>query len=679
WRGAPIRDFYDNCGGHLAVGLMAAPLYNLFGDSYLVLKLIPVLLGLGCVLLIASIGTRLFSRNAGLLAALLFVVGPTTLVKYSMLAKGNHFENLFFQLFMLWAFVRLHDGGKRSVWLPLFGLAAGFSIFFYFGSMLMVALLVTTHLLIGGKYAVASGAWSRFFRETLGLAISFAIGLIPLVWVQAGNHRPSDYIDNHLGSGSRWAQISERMAEFAQDLLPRSTCYPDWGPISGSVGDRAYLGMFLLVWAIGLFLAAFGVWRFLRGASCAGEPSGERALQQLKWIPLAGYFPLFALVYAVSAYRFDVYLKPVEIGQFRYLVPHFAFACLLIAGVAQHLMGARNLFSKGLGKGVAGLALALGLFIVPLVGWSSAATGLGSRYEGYYWTYYMNALMRDTRMDPDTGRFTWDFQAIRGYMGEFSRPEQQAIAHGVGYWLGGSQLQNGVVDGKLVVPAGIDLVALGSLHSDQPRGEWQPDLIRGAGTYLRNPVFLMDPSVAGVGKELQRLAALDDPMAQYVVEGLSWELEYPLLRDLPRHLGRSLEFEGVIPPKFSGAYRRGLGLQVGLIMARGWAAADGLLRTQIERASASEADSFWLGVGLGVANGGTLPDGGEVWSRWIPEEHRGVVWQGIGAAFRHAFGEQAGRAALLAAVDALPVGFMDEVEVGLTWPGYPSPDLWSDR
>ena len=37
WHGAPIRDFYDNCGGHLVTGLLAAPLYTIFGDSYLVL------------------------------------------------------------------------------------------------------------------------------------------------------------------------------------------------------------------------------------------------------------------------------------------------------------------------------------------------------------------------------------------------------------------------------------------------------------------------------------------------------------------------------------------------------------------------------------------------------------------------------------------------------------------
>lgn len=44
--GAPLSKYFDNVGGHLVVGWLAIPLYALFGSSYFVLKLVPLLLGL---------------------------------------------------------------------------------------------------------------------------------------------------------------------------------------------------------------------------------------------------------------------------------------------------------------------------------------------------------------------------------------------------------------------------------------------------------------------------------------------------------------------------------------------------------------------------------------------------------------------------------------------------------
>ncbi|MFT5199924.1 MAG: hypothetical protein ACI87O_002598 [Planctomycetota bacterium] len=672
WHGAPLRDFYDNCGGHLMTGLFAAPLYSLFGDSYLVLKLVPVLLGLGCVLLIASLGTRMFGRNAGLLAAFLFVVGPPTLVKYSMLAKGNHFENLFFQLFMMWAFVRLHESGKRWLWLPVFGIAAGFSIFFYFGSMLMVLLLIATHLAIRFEWHLAVKAFVAPLKDLALLAVPFAIGLGPLIWVQWGNQRPGKYIDDHLVGGSRWSQMTHRFGEFTEDLLPRATCFEDLGPISGTMADKAYLALFLLVWTVGLVFVGMTVWRFVNAAARGREHTEKQRFERLKLAPLVGYFPLFVVVYAVSSYRFDLYQKPVEIGQFRYMVPHFAFAPLLVAGVVHHLMKGRSLLPATLGRTIASASMLLGVFIVPLVDWSFASTGLGSQYAGYHWGYYKNALMRDTQVDPETGRFTWDFEAIGGHMDEFPREQQQAIAHGVGFLFAGSQLMDGVVDGKVVAPAGIDLAAM---QARLPQAHWHPDLIRGAGTYLRSPIYLMDPSPAGLRKELDALLAQGNPMAEYVVEGLSAELEFPLLRNLEAHLQRSLSLKEAVPAQYMGAWYRGLGLQIGGVMRRGWGTQLELVKAQIAAIPAEGASAFWVGVGLGLAGNGEVPSEGAAWSELVPGSQWVHVWKGVGAGMRHAWKEGAAREFLRPLANSLEPGLALALEAGVIWPQYPSP-VW---
>ncbi len=85
-RGAPLASYYDNCGGHILTGLLAAPLYALLGPSYLALKLVPLLLGLATLLLVWRVLARHYDRDAAGAFALLFAIGPPTLLKYSLLA-----------------------------------------------------------------------------------------------------------------------------------------------------------------------------------------------------------------------------------------------------------------------------------------------------------------------------------------------------------------------------------------------------------------------------------------------------------------------------------------------------------------------------------------------------------------------------------------------------------------
>ncbi|MDF1729766.1 MAG: hypothetical protein P1U53_18675, partial [Sulfitobacter sp.] len=330
---------------------------------------------------------------------------------------------------------------------------------------------------------------------------------------------------------------------------------------------------------------------------------------------------------------------------------------------------------SNLGRTLASVSMALGLFIVPLVDWSFANTGVGSQYAGYHWGYYKNALMRDTVVDPATGRFTWDFDAVGAYLDEFPRSEQQAIVHGVGFLYGGSQLMDGVVDGQVVAPAGIDLGAMGTRLS---RSHWQPELIRGAGTYLRAPIFMMDPSNVGVRKELDKLLAQADPMAEYVVEGLSAELEFPLLRTLPAHLKRSRDLESAVPEEYKGAWFRGLGLQVGGILNRGWGNHGDLLRTHISSLPAGGEAQFWLGVGQALVADGTLPDRSAAWSEWVPVAHWSQVWRGVGAGMRHALGEDLARTTLKPLADSLEPGLSLALEAGVLWPGYPSPACFGE-
>jgi hypothetical protein len=245
----------------------------------------------------------------------------------------------------------------------------------------------------------------------------------------------------------------------------------------------------------------------------------------------------------------------------------------------------------------------------------------------------------------------------------------------VGFLFAGSQLQDGYVDGQLVAPAGIDLA---ELKERLPREYWQPDLIRGAGTYLRNPVYLADPSNGGLRKELERLLAEGHPMAEYVVEGLSRELEFPLIRNLKQHLQRSLSFQEAIPAEYQDAWYRGLGMQIGGVLHRGWGNQSDLLKAHIAGIPEGGQAQFWVGVGFGVAADGAIPEERAAWSEWIPETQWARVWRGIGAAVRHARGEEFARTSLQPLLESLEPGRSLALEAGVLWPQYPSP-AWFGR
>ena len=104
--GIPLASYYDNAGGQLVTGLGAVPMYVLFGETYLALKLVPLVSGLGALIVLWFLLRAAFGTRAAWWGAFLFAFAPATLVKYSLKASGNHYENLFFTLLATWTLWR---------------------------------------------------------------------------------------------------------------------------------------------------------------------------------------------------------------------------------------------------------------------------------------------------------------------------------------------------------------------------------------------------------------------------------------------------------------------------------------------------------------------------------------------------------------------------------------------
>ncbi len=631
WPGAPLDQFYDNCGLHLLTGLLATPLFALLGPSYLTLKLVPLLLGLGTLLLMWSVLDRHFNRTAANLAAFLFALGPPTLVKFSLLAMGNHFENLFFQMLCVWIFFRLHGSRRKEPWLALFGLVAGFSTFLYFGTPVMLAVLALVHIYIRGP--------RRIPRDALVVLGPLLVGLLPLAWIQMQTAGRVGGLVKH------WSQntgAAARLEELFINLLPRGGAYWALLPRAGVALEWVYLLLFATTYAVVLWsvVGALGT------PPSDSEASREDArFSAVRALPFIGYLPAFVCFYAFTRFTFKPYGAPVEVGQFRYLVPHFCFASMVIGVGLAKLLG-----SVGQVQRITGRVLSLpvaGLMTVPLflVDWSFGAVGVGSAYRGYDLHHYNNALMRDSHRDPVSGQPVWDMELLREQLDEFQAPERNGIARGVGHHLAGAQWIGGRQGRARDASSVLDLDAI---LGHFPTVDLHPGLARGAGNFLRRQARPGDKSPTGVTAQLEELARRAHPQAAHLVEGMCLAYGYPLARETKGQVRRAQALEGMIPGELRWAWVRGLGSACGRLLARGIASDVAVVEEVLPHIKPVDRDGLWAGIGRGV-----VFELGEAWTpaallELVPPNQHTAALVGAGSALGEVFGEALARERLRA-------------------------------
>jgi len=639
---APLVRFYDNCGGHLLTGLLAAPLFQLFGETYLVLKLVPLALGLATLVL----GWWLMRRNAGQLAAdvfaFAFALAPPVLLKYSLLAKGNHFENLVVQ-FALLAFVlelpRLHGFWPRL----LCGALAGFTVFVYFGALLLLAVLAPAHLLRVGPRRAA--------LDAPGILAGFLVGSLPLVWMQLSTHgRPFEFLFAKLAPAGVSAQLGAaaqtpwaRIVELVTQQLPQATCIDALGGLSPAFGNAAFIAAYLATW----FVLAAALWR----------RRSQRAERDFAlWSALALYLPIFVLVYGFSSFRFSVYARPVAEGTYRYLVPAYAFATLKFGAVVQLLAAGPPSALRRAGLSLVALGLvSASAFGVGVVDWRFVRDSPGQSYPGYYPRFYNNVILASAR-DLDQPKGHWRADAIAQYANRFTSPERQDVWYGLGHNVAFAR-QSYAGDAARTHTVG-DLCA----PFDSER---RIDLARGLGSYLRRR-YRRGRSAPFV-QTLVNLEKDDDPLRNYVVEGLGLESAFPLASSVRAHFALGNRIHALLPADLRPLLRRGQGIYCGRLALRGLAFDLQNVRWLTQQINAAEQADFAFGLGWSCVDAG---DGLQALERLIqqcpPNELR-AFYHGWGAAQRHAGSD--GQLPQQWSADAQSRAAFTS---GYAWPNYPS-------
>ena len=613
--GMPMQFYYDNAAGPVFLSYFGALVYKLCGASYLSLKLVALLFNLGALVLIWVFLKELFSRRAANLGALLFAIGPATLVKYSLFTAGNHSENLFFTLATLVSFFGMHRAGVTPRRLLVTGFVAGFAVFIFLGALTPVGLLALAHWGLRG--------WRRTARDLLYGVPGFALGVAPLIAINLalGSRGASFLAEKFAGgeSGPRWDTIWARLGEFMTVHLPNSTTYEEFLGLAGSTADRGFLIAFSLAALLVLPAALRSLVALIRGAFGAGDER-EEAVPGALFATLLLYLPLTALAYALSDLRIGEHAAPMESAGYRYFLPQLTFSILVIAGaLVSPAVG-------GAARRIAGvpvlLALALGTFNLSLVDWSFEHPNPGARYEGYNIKQNSRALLHVKNGLSD--------EEIVGYAESFSPLFRTRVYYGLGFY------------SAFTAGGEYDLVALGARFPEQRRG----DVARGVGTFFRHvtagPGVLLPERV----ELMESWLAADVPHAGEVVEGLAAKWSVQLSNDVPVLLDANEIMLASAPEALRPALARGLGLECGRLLRRGLSWEVESIAARMPRISGSLHLEFARGVGMGLVDGAERFELGAPAAEFVSGLARGAVLAGARARAEEIWGAGAAEALL---------------------------------
>lgn len=653
----PLSYFYDNAAGQILVGFLTVPFFALLGPTYLALKMVPFTLGFLTLGLVYVFLRDNFGARAASIGALLFAVAPTTLVKYSLMNSGNHFENLFFTMLTITCFYRFHKGGEKTRWLIASGFSAGFALFVFLGAILPVGLLALVHVLTRGL--------RRTLRDLWIAGPTFLLGLLPLILVNAATGaRGLGFLGAKFGEAgdNDHGPVLARAWHFLTVDMPASSVFEPFLGMPAAVAGGLFLACFLVAYVVCAKNALRGLGVLLLGVWKAPPSDLAQRSERIKLVPLVLYLPLAALAFGLSNLRIGGHAPPLVVAGYRYFLPHLLFAILMIAISADRAIAEGGLVRAG-GVALCGAALFAGTFNLAIVDWSFSRPNLGRYYPGYNLAAVGRALI--------ASRNALSRAEILAHIESFPPVLRHRVAASIGFNLGTLQIER---SREAAQQPGADpgwRLDLAALLEGYPR-DLSVDLARGAGVALR-----FTSAIGAQGSpEIERLliAVMQDepPLGPCVAEGLCMTAVAPPLESKSRGI---LLADKVLRDTIAAPLRpsivRGAGLLCGRLLARGIPSEMSSIREWIDEAR-GERD-FFVGLGFGLADGNDTPCPLALWRSRIPAAMYAEVCRGFGAGLHHVHASSDASAAQrdhfggqLAREEA------EALAAGLAWTDYPA-------
>ena len=617
----PLHYHYDNAAGQLFTGFAAAPLYLLFGESYLALKLVPFLLGVGGLIFLHLFLRENFSERAATIGSLFFALGPVpTMMKYSVFAGGNHFEHIPFAIFTLWCFYRLHreHGGEDRRWLFLTGFAMGFQLFILLGALIPILLLCFVHLGMRGLRAS--------LKDLTSLAPGFLLGAAPLIAINIGTSgRSGSFVGATVPKdGPRFV---DRALEFAVQRIDRAATFDDFLGMPAALAAGIFVVITAVVWFCSLPGASRGLLQLLKG-TLAGR-AGEGEFEGARLVPLTFYLPGIVIVFALTNFKLYDLGPPMQAEGYRYYLPHFLFILLLYAILCDRWLSAEGV------KRLAARALLSGGFFAASFNFtyldlSFSRTGAGAHYSGYNYIQTARALFKPANV-PVIGKYpgTWDEwepdrAEIVSIIETFDSPWREQLYIGAGWCEAQKQYMASAAEIRRGEPF-LDTREFLSAYPLRARGF----VARGAGLTAR--IFWREHKGRWTLAEwITVQTPRPDPGVAEVIAGTNIPYEFPHAeREFRRLFELSLSALSELDPQRSEQFARGLGHLAGVVLDRGVPGEVKELEELYRAVPLEHRNALLRGVGEQLAIGNVEPRIPPAAFRLEPPEGATVLQEGF--------------------------------------------------
>jgi 4-amino-4-deoxy-L-arabinose transferase-like glycosyltransferase len=204
--GFPLSEcrFMNYGGGSLLVALLTVPIYAVFGPHYLAFKLIALLVAVAGGLLWFLTVRAWFGPRVAAGFGVLYALAPPTLLRTSLIAKGDHAEAMLLiggvlLLATRAAFAR--DERHRRRWAAAAGLLAGLGVYVTYS---------TIPTLAGAGIAALALTRLRPRRAWVAFAIGLAVGLVPWLLSAARTGQTLQVYGESLGALRSLSEAARR-------------------------------------------------------------------------------------------------------------------------------------------------------------------------------------------------------------------------------------------------------------------------------------------------------------------------------------------------------------------------------------------------------------------------------------------------------------------------------------
>lgn len=312
WLRGPLLPYTDYQQGHFQGGtlltiLLAALSFLSFGESPFTMRLANLFYDGATVAFLFLFVDRAISRRAAWVAGLFAAIPSPGYLMVGSIVWASHVEANAFAMALLWAWQRIvfRDSSRPLTPSPRLaefslGMLAGVAIWFHYGLLIWLAVMLVVELVRNPKFLVSRGLVLRLMGVVVGLLPWWHYNLNN-DWRGLGVYGKS--AGAHFQASA--TNIQETFERLVTHFLPHSTYLPEWGG-AGRVLEALFCIAAAATWAM-LLIRELRVWRR------NGIPSPLLAV--------ALYPPLWVLLYTfgtfhgqsrwVSGYRYMLPLHPV--------------------------------------------------------------------------------------------------------------------------------------------------------------------------------------------------------------------------------------------------------------------------------------------------------------------------------------------------------------------------------